>query len=77
MNENIENMSFQDYYSSLKTQYTVLRDKICKKLGISEKTFYNRLSENNFTYPEQVVISEIIGKPHHELFPNKESEKVA
>lgn len=77
MNEKEANMDFKAYYESLKNQYLALRDEICEKLGIAEKTFYNKYNNNEFDYPQQVVISQIVGKPLTELFPNHESEKVA
>lgn len=77
MNKKQDKMNFQDYYNSLKTQYLEVRNEICVKLEISEKTFYNKLNDNNFTYPQQVVIAQLLKKQVSELFPNNQTEKVA
>jgi hypothetical protein len=65
----IDKMSFTDYYNRLKTQHVVLRDEIILKLEISEKTFYNKFNENRFSYPEKIVISQLLDKPINDLFP--------
>jgi hypothetical protein len=72
MNTNQENMSFKNYYSSLKTLHVELRDRICKALEFSEKTFYNKLNGDSFDYPEKLVISKITEKEIDELFPSTE-----
>lgn len=74
MNEKAEKMSFKDYYFSLKSN---LREKICCKLEISEKTFYNKLRDDSFDNPQRVIIAEIIGKPIEELFPTTKSNPAA
>lgn len=70
-----QKLSFKAYFEKLKKEPTELRDKICATLNISEKTFYNKFNSNGFDYPQQVVISEILERPIHELFPTP--EKVA
>lgn len=69
MNQNQENMSFRTYYSSLKNLHVSLRGRICYKLGISTKTFYNKLNDDSFDYPQKVVIAQITEKDIEELFP--------
>jgi len=75
MDTNQEIMSFKDYYSSLKNLHVELRDKICEKLEISEKTFYNKLNDDSFDYPQKLVISMITGKTIDELFPSSENRE--
>lgn len=70
MNKKREKMSFKDYYLSLKSS---LREEICSKLEISEKTFYNKMNDNSFDHPQKVVISQITGRPIEELFPSSKS----
>lgn len=64
-----EKMDFRAYYDSLKKQPAELRDLICQKLGISQETFYVKLRNNSFDYPQQVVIAQILEEPVEELFP--------
>jgi len=70
MDTNQENMSFKDYYTSLKNQHVELRDKICEVLDITPKTFYNKLNDDTFDYPQKVVIAQIAEKSIDELFPS-------
>lgn len=62
-------MDFRAYYETLKKKPTDLRDEICLKLGISKETFYVKLRNNDFDYPQKVVISQIIESPVETLFP--------
>lgn len=64
-----KNLSFTDYYNRLQEQANELRRQITQQLEISEKTFYNRLQDQKFTYPEKLVISQIIEEPMETLFP--------
>lgn len=64
-------MSFKDYYSSLKNAHTEFRDQVCSTLGISEKTFYNKINNGTFDYPQKVVIAQIMKSTVEELFPSK------
>jgi len=64
-----EEMSFTAYYNWLQNQPNELRREIISQLEISEKTFYNRLQDNKFTYPQKLVISQILEKPIDFLFP--------
>lgn len=74
MNTNQVNMSFRDYYGKLKNQHVELRDKICEALGISVKTFYNKLNNESFDNPEKLVISSITEIALDELFPKDEQK---
>lgn len=69
MQKNQENMSFRNYYNVLKNQHVELRNKICQALDISTKTFYNKLNDDSFDYPQKLVISKIIEMSIDELFP--------
>jgi len=73
--KNHRDISFKDYYQNLKEGPKKLRDEICKKLQISHETFYVKYRTGTFSYPQQVVISQIIGQPIEVLFPK--TEKVA
>ena len=64
-----EEMSFTAYYNWLQNQPNELRREIISQLEISEKTFYNRLQDHKFTYPQKLVISQILEKPIDFLFP--------
>lgn len=76
MDTNQENMSFKNYYSSLKNQHVELRDRICKALDITQKTFYNKLNDDSFDYPQKLVISKIAEKEIDELFPSSSNPEV-
>ena len=69
MNKTSEEMSFTDYYSWLQERPNELRREIISQLEISEKTFYNRLQDGKFLYPQKLVISQIIERPIEVLFP--------
>lgn len=62
-------MSFKDHYISIKTSHAKLRDDICRLLEISEKTFYNRMADDSWTYPEKIVISNYLNSSVEILFP--------
>ena len=62
-------MDFKAYYENLKKQPANLRNEICEKLNISQETFYVKLRNNDFDYPQQVVISQILCQPIEILFP--------
>lgn len=66
-------MNFRNYYNDLKKQPAELRNEICQKLGISQETFYVKLRNNEFDYPQQVVISQILEQPIEVLFPQTEA----
>ena len=67
--ENAEKIDFKAYYERLKKEPSRLRDDICKKLDISKETFYVKLRNNEFDYPQKVVISQILETPIETLFP--------
>jgi hypothetical protein len=77
MNTNQENMSFRNYYNVLKNQHVELRDRICKALDISVKTFYNKLNDDSFDYPQKLVISKITEIDLEELFPQTTIEQAS
>ena len=60
-------LSFKDYYkhlvedgkSAMKIS-AVVREAICKKLEITEKTFYNKLNGDSFTQIELEAIDNIL-----------------
>lgn len=62
-------MDFRAYYEALKKKPAELRNEICDKLGISKETFYVKLRNNDFDYPQKVVIAQIIDTPIDILFP--------
>lgn len=64
-----EKMNFRAYYENLKKKPAELRDEICEKLGISKETFYVKLRNNEFDYPQKVVIAQIVGVGVEVLFP--------
>ena len=67
--ENQQKIDFKAYYEELKKQATKLRDEICASLEISTETFYQKLKNGTFDYPQKVVIANIVGKSIDELFP--------
>ena len=69
MDANQENMSFRTYYNELKNQHVELRDRICEVLDISTKTFYNKLNDDSFDYPQKLVIAQMTGMEIEKLFP--------
>jgi hypothetical protein len=73
MKENIENMTFEDYYLHLKDSAPTLREKVCHALEISYKTFYNKRNDNSWTNPEREMIAQILGQPVNVLFPEKQT----
>ncbi len=73
MKEIQANMNFKAYWESLRNILPELRTEICDKLEISEKTFYNKLNSEDFSYPERIVIAQIINKPVEVLFPTQKT----
>lgn len=64
-----QKLDFRAYYEHLKKKPSELRDEICDKLEISKETFYVKLRNNDFDYPQKVVISQIVEIPVTDLFP--------
>ena len=62
-------MDFKAYYDDLKKKPAELRNEICQKLGISQETFYVKLRNNDFDYPQKVVISQMLEQSIEVLFP--------
>lgn len=74
MIENVENMTFNDYYNQLKDEFPTFRRRVCQELEISYKTFYNKMNgESSWTRPEQEMIAKILNRPVDELFPEKQT----
>ena len=67
--KNTEKIDFKAYYEKLKRKPSELRDDICAKLEISKETFYVKLRNNDFDYPQKVVIAQIVESPIEILFP--------
>ena len=66
------NLSLPDYLEELKGLQVKTRDKIISELGISLKTFYNKLNNDSFSPLEKTKISELTGISKDILFPQKE-----
>lgn len=66
-------MDFKAYYEDLKKKPTELRNEICQLLDISQETFYVKLRNNGFDYPQKVVIAQILERPIEVLFPQAEA----
>jgi len=75
MDPNQENMSFRTYYNELKNKHVELRDQICEVLDISTKTFYNKLNDDSFDYPQKLVISQMTGMEIEKLFPPTQTDQ--
>jgi hypothetical protein len=69
MEKNNQKLNFKSYYGALKKKPKELRGQICQKLEISQETFYLKLRNEEFDYPQKVVIAQIIGSHIEELFP--------
>lgn len=69
MNMKDQKLDFRAYYEHLKKKPSELRDEICEKLGISKETFYVKLRNNDFDYPQKVVIAQIVENSIEVLFP--------
>ncbi len=66
---NDEKISFKAHYEYLIKGASELRERICRELNITRRTFYNKLSNNSFSNPEKLIIAQIMQKPVNELFP--------
>lgn len=53
-------MNFADYYNSLRTKQSSLRSQVCELLEISEKTFYNRIKEENWSALEKAALENLM-----------------
>jgi hypothetical protein len=73
MKENIEKMTFEDYYLSLRDASRLLREQICNRLEISHKTFYNKRNDNSWSTIERETISQLLKKSVDVLFPEKQT----
>lgn len=71
MEENVEKMTFEDYYLNLRDASRLLREQICNRLEISHKTFYNKRNDNSWTNIEREIISQLLNRSVEVLFPEK------
>ena len=63
-------LSFADYYKSLSELQGELRNRICSKLEISYKTFYNKINQDSWSGIERTAIDQIIKDFDVELSKN-------
>lgn len=61
-NYKILKMSFKDYYSGLDKVQSEIRNEIVEELGISLKTFYNKLNFDKWSPLERAAIDKIMQK---------------
>lgn len=52
-------MSFKEYYSDLKGLQAEMKNRIIERLEITDKTFYNRLNNNQWKKHELELIEKI------------------
>ncbi len=64
---NNEKMNFSDYYKSFTELTGTLKKRVCEKLQISEKTFYNRVKNNSWSLLEQEAVDTIVKEIQDEL----------
>lgn len=62
MNNKQNNLSCKAYYDELKKEHLEVRDRICDKLGISVKTFYNKINNSSFSEVELEVVASILNE---------------
>jgi hypothetical protein len=68
-------MSFKDYYSGLDKVQSEIRDEIVEELGISLKTFYNKLNFDRWSTLERAAIDRIM-QNHLERISQKQITNV-
>lgn len=54
------NLNFSDYYKNLSELQPDLRNRICDKLEISYKTFYNKINADSWSTVEREAIAKIV-----------------
>lgn len=64
-----EEITFVGYYGELGNAQAKFRAEICHKLGITERTFFNKVKKDSFDPAQKIVISMILKKPIDKLFP--------
>jgi len=62
----IEKINFTDYYKSFFTIQGELRERICAKLEISLKTFYNKINADSWSAIEREAIEKIVDQINQE-----------
>ncbi len=60
-------LNFTDYYKSYSESQGELRRRICDRLEISFKTFYNKMNGNSWTTIELEAIEKIVNDLNTEL----------
>lgn len=60
-------ISFQDYYKGLAELQGDLRNRICTKLEITPKTFYNKINADSWSTLEREAIEKIVDEIHNEI----------
>jgi hypothetical protein len=53
-------LNFSDYYKNLSELQGDLRNKVCDKLEISYKTFYNKINSDAWSNIEREAIAKIV-----------------
>lgn len=53
-------LNFSDYYKNLSELQADLRNKVCDKLEISYKTFYNKINSDSWSTIEREAIAKIV-----------------
>ena len=53
-------LNFSDYYKNLSELQGALRNKVCDKLEISYKTFYNKINADSWSFIEREAIACIV-----------------
>ena len=53
-------LNFSDYYKTLSELQGELRNKVCDKLEISLKTFYNKINADSWNTIEREAIAKIV-----------------
>ncbi len=53
-------LNFSDYYKTLSELQSDLRNKVCDKLEISSKTFYNKINADSWSTIEREAIARIV-----------------
>lgn len=66
-------MHFIEFYNSISDTFIKrnIRKKIITECEIQPSTFYSWINKRKFPLPARQKISEIIGKPEKELFPDE------
>ena len=65
-----KNLNFSDYYKNLSELQGELRNRICHKLEISYKTFYNKINGDSWSNIEREAIGKIVDEFNVELSNN-------